>query len=248
MAAPAYVLVALLSLAPVLVFGYVARWHARLRVAPEDAMAKTGWVVWWSGLALSSLLHGARYALAAVGVMDLAAFTLLYEVGVWAMLLAPWGLLTYVLHIYTARPAYLRVVAASYGAAILATAYLLRRYPPTGIDAGAWRVDLVHTMPDAAAAALIVPFVALPAIGSLVGYGLLVRRAAAGAQRRRASLVAAGLTVWLAGSAAIGMADLAGTPGGLFAERLLVVALAAFVLAAYAPASRTEERATPSAS
>ncbi|QYK51824.1 MAG: hypothetical protein KF701_04835 [Anaerolineales bacterium] len=116
----------------------------------EDAKDQRAWaafLIWWFGMAANSALMGFSMALSAFGVSSLYLFVALSLLGTFAAGWALWGLLSYLLYVYTGswRPS--RWVAGFYIAFGIYLLYTVFAFVPVRASLSTWQVliEYQHT-------------------------------------------------------------------------------------------------------
>lgn len=233
------------------VFAYVGGILLQRPTPHEDGrVALRLFATWW--LALAVLFGGQSVAtiLAAAGVVSLPLHVALALVNLVPLTVGLWGLLYYLLYIYTGRASLLRPLTVAYLLLFVWYVYLVVSLGPTGVDVGTWQVELHYARADdldgplgfLAIATLLVPILVAAAL-----YGTLYFRTHDAETRYRIATVSSAFLVWF-GSAAVapfvrvGDAPLADAAAWPLVSRLIGLGAALLVLAAYRPPRVVRER------
>lgn len=177
-------------------------WHVLQRHPRGPALVATrAFSLWWFGLAWTLLLTAAREGAAAVGAADALGAVVVpaHATYVVALCVAVWGLLYYLLYLFTGRTGWLWPTAIGYGVVALAALALSARLEPRGLAVSKWFVGWDYG--DAAAGG---PFVLLtfalllvPQLAAAIAYATVARRAEDPILRSRIHRVSLALIVWL---------------------------------------------------
>jgi hypothetical protein len=228
---PTLLLLAIASLLPALVFALVAGSVGRRPVAEESRRAQLAAQAWWSGMALATGAEGAQILLGAFDMRDLALHAMLLDLLLGGLVLAVWGLLHHVLHIYGAPRWALRALAVVYAGVYVASLYMMRRIGIVGVEVEAWRVDVATTdLLEPFSSWVLGGLIVAPLVLGIGAYALLFRTTPT-EQRFRIAVVTFGLVLWVGGIALLGALG----SGGDAPQRLLALAFSGFVLVGYFP-------------
>jgi len=178
-------------------FLYVAQTvRGRARATSADSrLALWAFLAWWLGFA-GYILHLAIYGLlAAVGLASFPVFFALRILAIPLLSAALWGMVTYVLLVYTGRSSLTRVVAVyAIGLALLFYAEAFLATDGT-LEFGAWTAT-IHTTNALLTNGIYVYF-AIPLLVSIAAYGFLVRRVSGAEPRYRVLLVFMSMFTWV---------------------------------------------------
>lgn len=206
----------------------------------ERAAVRFGW--WWLGLAGHSFLGMALAILAGVGLAEGPVVAVATYGAAVCIAIMFWGLLSYLLFLYTGRPGVFPAVTTAYVlqlALLLAAVWWLK---PIGAHVEGWIVIIDYAE---AAGASLDAFVSLafivPPVFASAAYLMLLRRVKDRTQRYRVAMVGGSIFAWLAGGLAIGA-----VPGESdvlqIVGRLVSLAAAAAVILAYDPPAWVQRR------
>lgn len=178
------------TLATAAVLAYVGRLTLHRRVSPRASEARTAFAAWWWAAA-AVLAVGALHTLAGLaGVRAVDLHVLLLHVRAVPLAVAVWGLLFYLLYVYTGR-AWLRWPVAAY--AIAFYVYFLvyiELAGPWRVEVTPWEVRVLAIEPAAPAATLALGLLlGAPLTLASVLYGSLYFRLEERTQRFRVALV-----------------------------------------------------------
>lgn len=217
----------------------VATWiGARLLREPSEGIARRARVrfaVWWLGLAADIVINAATWALYALGVTSVLVVSILTYLAVAALSVMFWGLLSYVLYLYTGRPGAMRVVTWLYTAVGVGAAVLIWTLEPDGVTLSAWggAIHYVHEPSGATGLGVAIAFL-LPPFLSAIAYASLLPRVKDRARRWRIGLVSGSVVAWF-GAALVGAAG----ASNVFVSLVMSVASILGLILAYAPPAWT---------
>lgn len=189
------------------IYAYIGYRLTRRNLPHEGKLAAAAFVVFWYGLAVSTITGqmGLQSALAAAGVLTLPIALLLGQGGLVAISLALWGLLYYLVYLYTGKYWAWKPLAVFYAAFYLFLQYFIISSHPVGIKENRWSVEVVNDSGPTGAAALSDPLVIALIVGLLVpqvvaslAYLTLGFRVSDPTQRYRIFLVSISIFVWFA--------------------------------------------------
>lgn len=232
----ALLLSATLSGAMAAVYAYVGYRIAHRPVTGDAQLASRAFTVWWFALAGATGFGALQSVAAAAGVRDLPLFVTATYVNLLAICLALWGLLYYLLYVYTGKRGWLMPLTAFYGAYYAAIAYYLAASKPVGVTVGTWSVglDYADTMPAALTMTLLLLLVG-PQIVAALAYSLLFFQVRERTQRFRVAVVSASILVWFGSSLVASLGGLGGSLVWNVTSRLIGLAAALAILTAFAP-------------
>jgi hypothetical protein len=189
--------------------------------------AVTRYAIWWLALGANTLADTATWILGENGLAPppvAALMTYLQLVCVTVML---WGLLSYLLYLFTGRAGALNVATLVYAAAFVGGLALIVSLRPTGVDIGPWGGSIAYaTQPSPAAALLFALAFLLPPLVGAIAYALLLFRVRERDARYRIALVSSSIFVWFALSLALN--------GGGTSDARAVVGMVVPIAAIYA--------------
>lgn len=209
----------------------------RLARHPAEGVARrasTLFSVWWIALAVDMVLNAAPVLLALVGFTPPALIIAIAYMAVAAICVMFWGLVYYLVYLFTGREGAFVPVTAFYATTYaLATAFIFS-LGPTGADGGGGIA--YANQPSAFAALLWALSLLIPPIVGSLAYGTLVFRVKHPFRRYRIALVSASMFTWFA------TAIVVNAPGGSDAMRATgivigILSLTGLVLAYFPPAA-----------
>jgi hypothetical protein len=157
---------------------YIGRTLARRSAAlPEARLAWTLFTVWWYALGCTNLADGVLNLLGAFGVTDFALFLTFTHLSVLATCLALFGLVYYLLYLFTGSRKILAPLMVFYIVYYVLLAYYYNWIVPLSVAVGRWSVGLVYQRPLAGPFFLfmLILLVFPEIIGSLAYFTLFYR-------------------------------------------------------------------------
>lgn len=226
-------------------YAYVGRLVlARESAGPDARRANVLFAVWWLGLALVTLLGATRSVLVALGMVDLGFHVALSYVSLVPLVALLWGLVYYLVYIYTGNPRTFVPVTLLHVAILGFLLFLVAYLRPVGLQVNEWNVTFTYDRaPTGALVALTLVSILAPALLAAVGYGTLYFRTEDPTARYRIGLVSGAFILWF-GSAVLGASVHAiGTWSAWpIASRVIGLVATLMILAAYKPPRALQER------
>lgn len=236
MAEPTLLAGGLLALAAACVYAYVGARLGQRPVSADARLAAQAFSVWWMGLAAITAVGGLQSLAGYVDTTDLAVFTTLSYVNLLVISAALWGLLYYLVYLFTGSRRALGPITAFYAATYVGLVYMVTYNDPIGVTVGRWGTTIQYANPLSSTLTGIVVFLILlpPMIGA-IAYGTLYFRVKERTTRYRIALVSASIIVWF-GSVALGsLLGLSSLDWWQLFTRFLGLAAAFGILLAYRP-------------
>lgn len=235
---------ALFALTAAGIYSYIG-WRLSQRVVPSSD-ARLAWSlfsVWWYGLATTTLITGSLSLLAALGVSSLPLFVTATYVNILVICLALWGLLYYLIYLFTGNRRSFTFLAVFYIIYYIMLVYYITASNPSTVNVGRWSTTLVYRAPLTGPffVALII-LLLLPQIIGGLAYFTLYFRVPEITQKYRVLLVSWSIIIWF-------LSPLIALAGGQaqqdwwqLASRLIGLAAALTILMAYLPPRWLRER------
>lgn len=226
-----------------LAYSYVAmRLVQRPAAAPAAKRALSFFAMWWAGLALNITLVGGTYLAGAFGVLTFEMQLIDSFLQRLLLTISLVGLMYYLLYLLTGRDLFVPL-AVAYGAYFLLLTYTFFAGDPSGLFVGDWRTDVTFSQPtNRFNGILTLAFVILPPVVASLAYFRLFFRMDDASMRWRIALVSWAIVGWWAVAVVAGQrAALDNGPLQSF-HRLLSLAAALLVLAAYHPPAWARQR------
>jgi hypothetical protein len=186
-----------------LVTGIVYAYVARLILArhPSDAarVANYAFATWWVALGAVEFLVTAYQLPASLGYRDLAAVTTVLYVLLILLAAAIWGLVYYLVYLYTGSSRAFWPITVFYAALAVVLVFLVSWLDPIGFKPDGTLVTQNHFDAEHGYGtwALVLGLaLSLPVVAAAIAYGSLYFRATARTQRFRIGVVAGSFLLW----------------------------------------------------
>lgn len=226
-----------------LVFLYVGRELRKREVHGEAATAWRLFVLWWFALGALVLVGGLQALAGAAGYASLAwqlAFTYVAVAGIAVGL---WGLVYYLLYLFTGSRKVLAPLTVFYAAVLVGLLWFIRVQDPYDVAVNAWSVQLKYrSTVGGAGNLLVVAGVLLPELLAGVAYGTLFFKVRDPSQRYRIALVSVSIILWFGSSLASNLLRVNTTDAWQVANKLIGLSAALVILAAYKPPTFVRRR------
>jgi hypothetical protein len=164
----------------------------------DDAKAWRAFRVWWFGMALTTGLQGLGSLLFAAGLTSLALHIPLVLIRSLTAAAALWGLLTYLIYIFTGRRGAALWLGIFYSAFALLLIYSIYALQPGAITFSGWGTELTYQNVPSQAFGLIFAIallllISLPPVIAAIGFFTLFFRVKERSSKYRALLVPIGI-------------------------------------------------------
>jgi hypothetical protein len=220
---------------------YLGRVLHNRRVSAEATLARDMFALWWGLLGLLSFVGVLQIALYRAGELPIWLYMTLGQLGIWGLFAALWALQVYLMYLYTGSKRWVLPLAVFYLALYMAFVALIQWIgPPGAITDNGWmlRTDQDFTLSRGWTVALILVLLG-PQMAAAVAYASLYRKTSDRTQRYRIALLTGAILVWFGTSSLVGATsdpnpDHVNVPWQI-AQRLLSIAAALTILAAYRP-------------
>lgn len=219
------------------IYSYVG-WRLSRRVisSPEARLAWGSFTVWWYGLAATTLIGGFLSLFAALGLTSLPLFVTATYLNLLIICLALWGLLYYLIYLFTGNRRSLLPLALFYTIYYFLLVYYITASIPSDVNVGRWNTTLVYRAPlTGPFFVLIIALLLLPQIIGGLAYFSLYFRVSDITQKYRVLLVSWSIVVWF-------LSPLIALAGGVGQQdwwqsvsRFIGLAAALTILMAYLP-------------
>lgn len=244
MVTPTLAFDAVFAAAAAFVYAYVGE-LTRRRPAhdAEGRRALVMFSVWWYGLAAATLVGSVQSALGAMGLIDVSLFIALALISVPLIVAILWGLVYYLLYIYTGRASLFWPVFYFHVALLVALTYLVVWRNPTSVVAGDWNVSVQYERAVTGPLGTIVILGILgPVLFAALGYATLLFRAKDATTRYRVASVAGAFILWFGSSAVAASTPLGKWYWWPIAARTIALVSTIIILMAYRPPRVIRER------
>jgi hypothetical protein len=235
---------ALLSTLCAGIYFYVGRVLSRRH--SDSADSRLAWrlfVVWWYALAAATFSGAILSLLGGFGIAGVPLFVTITILNFLAICAALYGLVFYLLYLFTGQRSILRPLSIFYVAYYGLLVYYVQASGPIDVTVQPWRASLVYQAPlqgpifTAALLLLLFP----PIIGGLAYFSLYFRVKPA-TQRYRILLVSWSIIIWFLSIFFANIAGLADENWWQVISRLIGLAAALAIMFAYQPPSWVKQR------
>lgn len=243
---PAYTLLvsSVFSLAAALVYGWIGRLLSRRNL--QNASSDFAWklfTTWWYALSATNLVRFATGLLGYLGVTLLPLFAALTYINLLLICVALWGLLYYLIYIFTGKSGVLVPLTLFYVFYYVALVYYVTVSTPVGIEINRWDVNLEYRFPlTGPFIAVVLAMLILPQIIGAIAYLTLVFKVREPEQRYRIVLVSTSVLVWFGHGIFALAGGVAEQDWWQVFTRLIGLAAALTILAAYRPPGFVQRR------
>jgi len=209
---------------------------SRRQVSPEVRFPAVQFVLFWGALAGLTALGGLESLVAAFSTPSLPVALTFANVNLLLACAALWGLVGYLVYLYTGR-SFTVPLAALYGALYVLATYYLTASVPDGVTvtAGTVAVHYQQSLTNGPVIAALVILIIVPELLGAFAYFTLVFRTQDRTTRYRITLVSWGLIGWFVLGLASGSVFGGGLLGHVLGQILGVLAAGVVLLAYYPP-------------
>ena len=228
---------AALSILSAVIYFYVGRVLSRRRVANPDArLAWMLFVTWWYALAGSTLIGAILSLLGAFNIAGLPLFITLTQVNLLAICIALFGLMYYLIYLFTGRQSLLVPLIVFYIVYYILVVYYVQARMPVGVSVGRGSATLQYELPAEGPlyVAVLVLLIFPQVIGSLF-YFTLYFRVKTVTQKYRILLVSWSILIWFMSAFLASLAGLSEQDWWQVTSRLIALSASLAILLAYDP-------------
>ena len=226
------------------IYGYVG-WRLGKRVV-SSAEARLAWmafILWWYGLAATTLIGGLQNIFGVVGLTSLPLFVTAAYINILPACIALWGLLYYLIYLFTGNRRLLQSLAVFYITYYVLLVYYTTASVPDSVEVGRWSTTLVNRAPLTGPFFVILAIsLLLPQIIGSIAYFTLYFRVTDVTQKYRILLVSGSMIIWLLSPYIALAGGLAQDDWWQFASRFIGLAAALTILMAYLPPRWLKQR------
>jgi len=226
------------------IYGYVG-WRLSKRVI-SSAEARLAWwsfTVWWYGLAVTTLIGGFQNLFGVVGLTSLPLFVTATYINMLAICIALWGLLYYLIYLFTGNSRSRVPLAIFYIIYYFMLVYYITTSIPSDVSVSRWNTTLTYRAPlTGPFFGVVVVLLLLPQIIGGLAYFTLYFRVPEVTQKYRVLLVSWSIIIWF-------LSPLIALAGGIgqqdwwqLASRFIGLAAALTILMAYLPPRWLKQR------
>lgn len=235
---------ALLSILAAGIYYYVGRVLSRRHLAsPDSRMAWALFVVWWYALAATTLSGGLLSLLGGFGIAGLPLFATFTMVNLLAICVGLFGLMYYLLYLFTGKRSLLGPLSVFYIAYYILLVYYVQASDPAGVAVERWRATLVYQHELRGPLFIIVLLLLLfPQIIGSLAYFTLYFRVHNATQKYRILLVSWSIIIWFLTGFIASISGLSEADWWQIVNRLIGLSAALAILLAYQPTPSIKRR------
>jgi hypothetical protein len=226
------------------IYGYVG-WRLGKRVI-SSAEARLAWwsfTVWWYGLAVTILIGGFKNLFGVVGLTNLSLFVTTAYINILPACIALWGLLYYLIYLFTGNRRLLVPLAVFYIIYYILLVYYTTASIPDSVEVGRWSTTLINRAPLTGPFFVILAvLLLLPQIIGSIAYFTLYFQVTDVTQKYRILLVSGSMIIWLLSPYVALSGRLEQQDWWQIASRLIGLAAALTILMAYLPPRWVKQR------
>ncbi len=219
-----------------ILYAYVGRSVGGRQVSPQARLAQQLFVIWWYGLAASSLIGAVQTILYINGRLSVVMFSVLGQLVLLLIIVALWGLLYYLVYLYTGSRRSIIPLSIFYVAFYVVLLAMSLTNPVERLVDDGWSITGEPALEFSRIAGILLTLVLIgPQIGAGLAYFRLYFKVDDRTQKYRIALVSWSIIVWF-GLATLGsLAQLSDVTAWQWISRFLGLAAALTILAAYRP-------------
>ena len=232
-----------LQLVSAAVFGYVGWRIAGRPVTGHARLASDLFAAWWYALALSTLIGASVTGAAAYGHLALEYLVATTYLNLFLICVALWGLLYYLIFLYTGRKGAIVPLTVGYIAYYILLAWFVASHHPVGVVVNVYSATIDYAVkPEGPFVNTLLVLLVAPQIIGAIAYLLLYWQVETRSQRYRILLVSWSLIIWFTTPLIAVAVDTRTISWWPIFTRAIALAAAAAILMAYAPPRRVRER------
>jgi hypothetical protein len=227
----------LFSIASAAIYGYVARRLSQRTISNPDArFAWRSFDLWWYCLAATTLVRGILHLLGAFNIVSLPLFVALTHVNILLICIALWGLLYYLVYLFTGSQRFLIPLTIFYILYYVLLVYYITASDPARVEITRWRTQLVYAHPVTGSLfTVVLVLLVFPQILAALAYFALFFRVREATQRYRILLVSWCIILWFGSAFVASVTGLSQEDWWQIVSRLIGLGAALGILFAYFP-------------
>ena len=235
---------ALLSALCAGIYFYVGRVLSRRRSAtPDTHLAWRLFVVWWYALAASNLSTGILSLLGAFGIVQLPLFTTFTLVNLLTICVALFGLVFYLLYLFTGSRRVLGPLGVFYVGYYMLLVYYVQASEPINVAVERWRATLVYqNQLRGPLFSMVLWLLLLPPIIGGLAYFVLYFRVDTVTQKYRILLVSWSIIIWFLSASLASVSGIGDLDLWQIASRFIGLGAALAIMMAYQPPAWVKQR------
>lgn len=226
------------------IYLYVGRVLSRRRQTSWEAtVAWTLFIVWWYALGAATLSGALLSLLGAFRIAGLPVFVTFNLVNFLAICVALFGLMFYLLYLFTGNYRLLGPLAAFYIAYYILLVYYVQARMPVDVTVNRWNAGIVYQKEASGPLFLItLLLLVLPQILGSLAYFTLYFRVQNPTQKYRIFLVSWSIIIWFTSALLASLAGIGQQDWWQVSSRLIGLGAALTILMAYQPPSMVKRR------
>lgn len=178
-------------------YAWVARLVQHRSLSDDARAANTLFATWWGSFAIIYGLSGLYQIAAGFGYLDLALSIVFIDVALVLICVGLWGLLGYLVYLYTGSRRWFVPLGAAYALFGVALLYLIAWMDPIGYKEGGFTVQLEYARQISPSVGVALGLLlAGPIVIAAIAYGTLYFRVKSPEPRYRIAMVAGGFLLW----------------------------------------------------
>jgi len=225
-------------------FAYAGWLTIARQVQTDDGRRATRrFSVWWFGLAALTFASTVNEALAAAGDLDVTTHRVLGDLSIAPLVLALWGLVSYLVYIYTGSPRTFAPITIFHVVVLAFLIGLVAYLTPTGVAVTDWgvQVQYAETVSTPVVALLILAILAPALVGAGL-YGTLYFRTSDRTARYRIGMTSGAFLLWFGVAAIASPTHLSSWYWYPLVSRAIGIVATIMVILAYRPPRALRER------
>ncbi len=223
---------------------FIGWWLSKRVVSSSDArLAWRAFTIWWFGLAITTLQGAFQNMLGALGLTDLALFITANYVNLLASCIALWGLVYYLLYLFTGNSSMLAPVSIFYIIYYILLVYFYTASAPSSVEIGRWNIVLAYdNLLTGPFFVLLVFLLLAPQILGSFAYFTLYFRVSDVTQKYRVLLVSWSIIFWFLSPLFALVEGIADQDWWQLVSRMISLGAALVILMAYLPPRWVKKR------
>jgi len=219
------------------IYAYVG-WRLSKRIV-SSSQGRIAWqlfIVWWYGVAVTTLIGGLLNLFGAFGLTILPLFVTATYINLLVICLAIWGLLYYLIYLFTGNSQLLVPLTIFYIIYYIFLVYYTTARVPESVNVDRWRTTLAyHTALRGPFFVMLILLLLLPQVIGGVAYFTLYFRVTEVTQKYRVLFVSWSIIIWFLSPFIAIAGGLADQDWWQLVSRLIGIAAALAILMAYLP-------------
>lgn len=241
---PTLLFVALLSMLCAGIYFYVGRVLSRRRSStPDSRLAWRLFVTWWYALAVATFFGALLNLQGAFGITSLPLFTTMNFMNLLATCIALYGLMYYLLYLFTGNRKLLGPLSVFYALYYMLIVYYVQANVPVSVSIERWRTTLVYQNEIRGPFfLLLLLLLVFPQIIGSLAYFMLYFRVEVVTQKYRILLVSWSIIIWFLSTFLASISGLGQYDWWQIVSRLIGLGAASSILVAYQPPAWIKQR------